>query len=55
MSTQSVSDLDPTKTCQGKTKPAKVETGLIVQVPAFIGSGEKIRVSTTDGSYLERA
>ena len=42
-------------TVSNVTKPAKLETGLIVQVPAFIGSGEKIRVSTTDGSYLERA
>jgi elongation factor P len=37
------------------TKPAKVETGLVVQVPPFINEGERIRVSTADGSYLERA
>ncbi len=37
------------------TKPAKVETGLIVQVPPFIGEGEKIRVDTATGAYLERA
>ena len=36
-------------------KPAKMETGLVVQVPAFISTGEKIKVSTTDGSYLARA
>jgi elongation factor P len=36
-------------------KPAKMETGLVVQVPAFITEGEKIRVNTTDGSYQERA
>jgi elongation factor P len=36
-------------------KPAKMETGLIVQVPAFVNEGEKIRVSTTEGTYLERA
>jgi elongation factor P len=36
-------------------KPAKMESGLVVQVPAFINEGEKIRVSTTDGSYLSRA
>ena len=36
-------------------KPAKMETGLIVTVPPFIGEGEKIRVSTTDGSYQARA
>ena len=37
------------------TKAAKLETGLMVQVPPFINEGEKIRVSTTDGSYQERA
>jgi len=37
------------------TKPAKMETGLVVQVPPFIGEGEKIRVDTADGSYVERA
>jgi elongation factor P len=36
-------------------KPAKMETGLVVQVPAFINEGEKIRVSTAEGTYLERA
>lgn len=37
------------------TKPARLETGLIVQVPPFIGEGEKIRVDTAEGTYLERA
>ncbi len=37
------------------TKAAKVETGLVVQVPPFINEGESIRVSTSDGSYQERA
>jgi len=37
------------------TKPAKLETGLVVNVPAFIGEGEKIRVSTSEGTYQERA
>ncbi len=37
------------------TKPAKLETGLVVQVPPFINEGEKIRVSTSEGTYLERA
>lgn len=36
-------------------KPATMDTGLVVQVPAFINEGEKIRVSTTDGSYMSRA
>jgi elongation factor P len=37
------------------TKPAKLETGLTVQVPPFIGEGEVIRVDTAEGKYLERA
>jgi elongation factor P len=37
------------------TKPAKMETGLVVQVPPFIGEGEKIRVDTAEGTYIERA
>ncbi|HLE66750.1 MAG TPA: elongation factor P [Burkholderiales bacterium] len=36
-------------------KQAKLETGITVQVPPFIGQGEKIKVSTNDGSYMERA
>ena len=42
-------------TVSNVTKPAKFETGLVVQVPPFINEGERIRVSTSDGSYLERA
>ena len=42
-------------TVSNVTKPATMDTGLVVQVPPFISEGEKIRVSTTDGSYLERA
>jgi elongation factor P len=37
------------------TKPAKMETGLVVQVPPFITTGEKIRVNTSEGTYQERA
>jgi elongation factor P len=37
------------------TKPAKLETGLVVQVPPFINEGEKIRISTAEGVYQERA
>ena len=36
-------------------KPAETETGLVVQVPPFINQGERIKVSTGDGSYMERA
>jgi elongation factor P len=35
-------------------KPAKMETGLIVQVPAFISEGERIRIDTSSGAYVER-
>ncbi len=35
-------------------KPAKTETGLVVQVPHFVQEGEVIRVDTTEGKYLER-
>src|SRR6202045_2017166 len=37
------------------TKPAKTETGLVVQVPPFINEGEKIRVDTSEGAYMSRA
>jgi elongation factor P len=42
-------------TASNVQKPAKLETGLIVQVPLFVKEGEIIRVSTADGSYLGRA
>jgi elongation factor P len=42
-------------TASSVTKPAKTETGLIVQVPPFIDAGEKIRVDTSEGAYLSRA
>ncbi len=42
-------------TATNVTKPAKMETGLIVQVPAFINEGEKIRIDTSEGAYLSRA
>jgi len=42
-------------TVSNVTKPAKLETGLVVQVPPFINQGEKIRVSTSEAAYLERA
>src|SRR5882724_8367601 len=42
-------------TVSNVTKPAKMETGLVVQVPPFISEGERIRVNTSEGTYLERA
>jgi elongation factor P len=41
-------------TVSNVTKPATLETGLIIQVPPFIGEGETVRVDTSDGKYLER-
>ena len=42
-------------TASAVTKPAKLETGLTVQVPAFINEGDVIRVDTAEGVYLSRA
>ena len=42
-------------TVSNVTKPAKMDTGLVVQVPGFINQGERIRISTSGGTYLERA
>ncbi len=42
-------------TAQGGTKPATLQTGLVVQVPLFISQGEKIKVDTRTGQYLSRA
>lgn len=42
-------------TAAAQTKPAKLETGLTVQVPSFIAEGELIVVQTEDGKYLRRA
>ncbi len=42
-------------TAQGGTKPARLETGLNVNVPLFVNSGDKIKVDTRTGQYLERA
>ena len=42
-------------TASNVQKPVTTDTGMTVQVPLFIKKGEKIRVSTSDGSYLGRA
>jgi elongation factor P len=39
----------------GARKPATLETGLVVQVPLFVGPGEVIKVDTRSGEYLTRA
>jgi elongation factor P len=42
-------------TAQGGTKPARLETGLTVQVPLFVNTGDVVKVDTRSGEYLERA
>ena len=41
-------------TAAGSTKPATLETGHVVQVPPFVNEGEKIRIDTRTGQYVER-
>lgn len=42
-------------TAAGGTKPAKLETGLTVNVPLFIKEGDRVKVDTRSGTYVERA
>ena len=42
-------------TASAQVKPARLETGLVVQVPPFVNNGDRIRVSTETGEYLSRA
>jgi elongation factor P len=42
-------------TASAQVKPARLETGLVVQVPPFVNTGDMIRVSTETGEYLSRA
>jgi elongation factor P len=41
-------------TATNTLKPATVETGAEVRVPLFINEGDKIKINTKDGSYVER-
>ncbi len=41
-------------TAQGGTKPATLETGMIIQVPLFVEEGERVRVDTRTGDYITR-
>lgn len=41
-------------TASGSTKPATLETGHVVQVPPFVNEGEKIKIDTRTGEYVER-
>jgi len=42
-------------TASAQVKPARLETGLVVQVPPFVNTGDKVRVNTETGEYLSRA
>jgi len=51
-------ECDPTvkgNSATGRTKPAKLETGLVVQVPEYLKQGETIRIDTRTGEFLARA
>ena len=42
-------------TASNQIKPARLETGLVVNVPPFVNTGDKVKVSTDTGEYLSRA
>ena len=42
-------------TASGGTKPATLETGVTVQVPFFVNTGDVLRIDTRSGDYIERA
>ncbi len=53
-----VADTEPAvrgDTVSNVTKPAKLETGAVVQVPLFVGTGERVKVDPRDGRYISRA
>ena len=53
-----VAETDPGErgnTAQGGTKPAKLESGAVLNVPLFINVGDVIRVDTKEKKYIERA
>ncbi len=56
--TAEVTETDPGlkgDTVSGGTKPATISSGAVVNVPLFVQVGDKIRIDTRDGSYIERA
>lgn len=55
---QTITECDPVikgATAQAQTKTAKTETGLTLQVPAYMKEGEKIKIDTRDFRYISRA
>ena len=56
--TLEVTDTEPGlrgATASASYKPAKMETGLVVQVPPFVSIGDKIQIDTRENKYLGRA
>jgi elongation factor P len=52
-----VVDTEPTvqkATASAVMKPAKLETGLTINVPPFVNNGDKVRVDTSEGRYIQR-
>ena len=52
-----VSETDPGvrgDTAQGGSKPAKLETGALIQVPLFIEKGDVLKIDRTEDKYLTR-
>jgi elongation factor P len=41
-------------TASAVMKPAKLETGLVINVPPFVGEGDKVKVDTSEGRYIQR-
>jgi len=41
-------------TASAVMKPAKLETGLVINVPPFVGTGDKVKVDTSEGRYIQR-
>lgn len=53
-----VKDTEPNikgDTSSGGSKPATMETGLVVQVPFFVNKGDTLTINTSDGTYISRA
>ncbi len=53
-----VVDTEPTvqkATASAVMKPARLETGLTIQVPPFISTGDKVKVDTSEARYVQRA
>jgi elongation factor P len=52
-----IRDTDPAvkgATAQAQTKPATLETGLVIQVPAYLESGDAVQVDTSEGRFMAR-